>query len=725
MAATKKSRQQNQNQSKTGANKNGRVVTRTRDNRKNQQQQGDKSVWGSLFGGSGLTPGYLVLIAAIAVLCGFFHYQHISYMFESDRHFSHLSSLEREFTFRTEMGLYYSYYKTIIEAESLFEGLHSVMRDNITEYPAVINTLKRFNLYPEVVLGIGFRIYDSITGSLGIKTKECFTVNRGGNLPPVQSCEGFGDPAYFYVDNVFFVNGVGVSVLFLLAVHISGSLFGGLLSVVCFFYNHGEATRVQWTPPLRESFAYPFLLIQLLVVTHVLKISRPNYKHSVLIAIATVSFMLPWQFAQFALLTQSLAVFAVYALRFIGSRKIKIILIGQSMGLVVSYLLLFGNEMLLTSFFFSALVTIHLIVYLEPFIEKLKHILLIWVAQGVLLLTGLVGVKFLISKLLRVADDAHIADILRSKFSTYKNFHTMLYTCAVEFDFLGKEPFVKLSQTLVLPACVVGVLAALFTMLMNEYRKSAAEQATDSHKTTNNNIESEYRSKQHSEVLYHIIQLAAYSIMAVLIMRLKLFWTPHLCLLASLLASDKFFPYKERVHHLGVLGLLLAGMSVIGYSNLKHEWSIQGEFSNAAMEEMIEWVNSSTHKNAVFGGPMPTMATIKLCTGRPIVNHPHYEDVGLRARTKKVYSMYSRKPRREVWQNYRDLQVDYVILENSWCYRSSGAGCAMPEIWDIEDEENRGNRAVCKDLNNKPSPEFKSVFKNNVYHIMQVEANAH
>lgn len=49
-------------------------------------------------------------------------------------------------------GLYYSYYKTIIDSSSITDGIKLLLYDNVTEYPNIINTLQRFNLYPEVTL---------------------------------------------------------------------------------------------------------------------------------------------------------------------------------------------------------------------------------------------------------------------------------------------------------------------------------------------------------------------------------------------------------------------------------------------------------------------------------------------------------------------------------------------------------------------------------------------
>lgn len=47
-------------------------------------------------------------------------------------------------------------------------------------------------------------------------------------------------------------------------------------------------------------------------------------------------------------------------------------------------------------------------------------------------------------------------------------------------------------------------------------------------------------------------------------------------------------------------------------------------------------------------------------------------------------------------------------------------GCALPEIWDLEDELNRGREAVCSRLRKKPGPFFSNVFHNDVYDVLEV-----
>lgn len=46
----------------------------------------------------------------------------------------------------------------------------------------------------QVILGLGFRVYEAVMGWLNMPTKMCWQVNRGQGLSPVQSCEGMAQP---------------------------------------------------------------------------------------------------------------------------------------------------------------------------------------------------------------------------------------------------------------------------------------------------------------------------------------------------------------------------------------------------------------------------------------------------------------------------------------------------------------------------------------------------
>ena len=104
------------------------------------------------------------------------------------------------------------------------------------------------------------------------------------------------------------------------------------------------------------------------------------------------------------------------------------------------------------------------------------------------------------------------------------------------------------------------------------------------------------------------------------------------------------------------------------------------------------------------------MATVKLATGRPIINHPHYEDAGIRLgnifdrfahfqpahaerETKQIYTVYSRRSSATIHATLRDLQADYVIVEDSWCHRQYRPGCAFHEV--INQSRHEESRKMC------------------------------
>uniref|UniRef100_A0A8C7MKI3 Probable C-mannosyltransferase DPY19L1 n=1 Tax=Oncorhynchus kisutch TaxID=8019 RepID=A0A8C7MKI3_ONCKI len=539
---------------------------------------------------------------------------HLTNLFENDKHFSHLSSIEKEMAFRTEMGLYYSYFKVFINAPSFLHGLHLIMNDRFSEYPLVINALKRFNLYPEVFLGSLFRIYTGTMDFFGIPTKACWNVNRADGLNPVESCEGMGDAAYFYVSCVFLLNGVMMSLFYIYGTYLSGSRLGGVVTVLCLFFNHGESTRVMWTPPLRESFSYPFFVLQMLLLTRILRRSKLERRSLVALGACNVLFLLPWPFAQFVLLTQ---------------------------------------------------------------VNKSTH-------RG---------------------KNAHIGNLIRSKLTNYKDFHTLMYTCAAEFDFMELETLLGYVKTLILPVNIV-----IVAIISGKVRHIILDFDIAAHLSP-------------FECIF--LQLVAFAVLAILVMRIKLFLAPLMCLMASLICSRQLFGWigEHFKCHITVFGILSI-MAIQGVANFQSQRGIVGDFSNLPQEQLLEWINANTMPNAVFAGSMPTMSSVKLSTGRAIVNHPHYEDTWQKERTKLVYTMYSRKPAKEVKRNLMQLQADYFILEDSWCNRRSRPGCSMPEIWDVEDQENRGKLPLCTLLSIDSRPHFTTMFENKVYKVLKIPKDA-
>ncbi|XP_005609350.2 probable C-mannosyltransferase DPY19L2 isoform X1 [Equus caballus] len=649
-------------------------------------------------------------IYGIAAFVGILHWIHLVTLFENERHFSHLSSLEREMTFRTEMGLYYSYFKTIIEAPSFLEGLWMIMNDRLTEYPLVINTVKRFHLYPEVIIAFWYRTIVGLMNFIGLETKTCWNVTRIGPVNEVQSCEGFGDPAYFYVDVIFILNGLMMGLFFIYGAYLSGSQLGGLITVLCYFFNHGEATRVMWTPPLRESFSYPFLVLQMYILTLILRTSNSSRRHFIALCLSNVAFMLPWQFAQFILFTQIASLFPMFVVGYIEPNKFQKIISMNMISVLLCFVLMFGNPMYLSSYYSSSLLMTWMIMIKRNKIQRLGvSELNFWLIQGCAWFCGTLILKFLTSKILGVSDHILLSDLIAARILRYTDFHTLIYTCAPEFDFMEKATPLRYTKTLLLPV----VMVITYFIFKKAFRDILCVLSA--------NTCLRKQLLEHGELIFHTLQLLAFTALAILIMRLKLFLTPHMCVMASLICSRWLFGWLFcRVRFENLIFGILTVMSIQGCINLRNQWSIIGEFNNLPQEELIQWIKYNTRPDAVFAGAMPIMASVKLSTLHPIVNHPHYEDADLRARTKVVYSTYSRKSAKEVRDKLLELHVNYYVLEEAWCIVRTKPGCSMLEIWDVEDPSNAANPPLCSILLKDARPYFTTVFQNSMYRVLKV-----
>ncbi|XP_036922323.1 probable C-mannosyltransferase DPY19L3 isoform X2 [Sturnira hondurensis] len=657
---------------------------------------------------------------AVALCAGVLTSVYLATLHENDLWFSNIKEVEREISFRTECGLYYSYYKQMLQTPSLLQGFHGLMYDNKTESMRTINLLQRMNIYQEVFLSVLYRAL------------------------PVQK---YLEPVYFYIYTLFGLQAIYVAALYVTSWLLSGTWLAGLLAASWYVTNRVDTTRVEFTVPLRENWALPFLAIQVAAVTYFLRPDlRPLSERLALLAVfvSTFVFSLTWQFSQFAMLLQALGLFALDTLDMLPALKATRLYVIQVTALLLVCALQFFNSMILGSLLISFNLSVLIVRRLQKDLKtgnllsrlgKLSSHLL-----GVLCLTFLLN--NLMKKTLNLKSDEHIFKFLKAKFGfgATRDFDANLYLCEEAFGLLPLNTFGRLSDTLLLHAHVLVLCVTVAAALAVAFRNLSGRPPRGAGACT---------LGLRPETAYNLVHTILFGFLALSTMRMKYLWTPHLCVFAAsglcsaevwgllLRGARLYTPARMCILRYSVPMLILLSLCYKFWPGMMDELSELREFYDPDTVELMDWINARTPGTAVFAGSMQLLAGVKLCTGRTLTNHPHYEDSGLRARTKAVYQIYAKRPPEEVYTLLRALGTDYVILEDSVCYeRRHQRGCRLRDLLDVAnghvmdgpgendpDLKQAGHPRFCEEVKRDLPPYkqlFTRVFQNKTFHVYKL-----
>ncbi|XP_064832328.1 protein C-mannosyl-transferase DPY19L3-like isoform X1 [Oncorhynchus masou masou] len=609
----------------------------------------------------------------LAVLTGLAHAWCVYSIHENLLWFSHLKEVEREISFRTECGLYYSYYKQMLRAPSIQQGLSELINDNATESKRTINLLRRMNIYQEVFLGVLYRIL------------------------PIQA---YLEPVYFYIYTVFSLQAVYVIALFITSWLLSGSWLAGALTGVWYILNRVDTTRVEFTISLRENWSLPFFALQIAAITCYLRPHLKPIQQKVvlwLMFLATLCFCLTWQFNQFILLVQALIIFTLDCLDLISTEQVTCLYLVQVSSLLSVWLLQFCNSMILGSLALSFIVSALFVKHFQRGLKtggltvRLGKLLL----HTVLVLALTFTINYLAKQALQLRSDEHIFKFIKSKFGLgpTRDFDASLYLCEEAFGLLPLDTFDRLAGTLLaypylVTLIVLLVMLALLT-LANLCDSSAVGRP----------LKGRFEERpicMRADVAYNLLHTVFFGLLALSTMRMKYLWTGHMCAFAAYGVCGKELwslclntihcntKTKLRLIRYTVPLAILGFLCYKFWPKLMTEVSELREFYDPDTVELMTWISSKTPKKAVFAGSMQLLAGIKLCTGRVLTNHPHYEDRALRERTRQVYQIYARQSPEEVHRILRAAGADFVVMEDSICYeRRHGRGCRLRDLLDL------------------------------------------
>ncbi|CAK9104655.1 unnamed protein product [Durusdinium trenchii] len=604
---------------------------------------------------------------------------------------------------QTENAFYYSYFQELVDVEFLGDGLRKIIWDGRTECPDILNAIRRFNIYQEILLAFEYRCLRSI-----------------GFLLP--------DPFHFFRWHVVVLNGIGQAFLCLLAIEISGNPFASFLCFLISFLNRFQTSRLGnfTSSDLRELWGIPLLWIQTYLIWRLLLAPQSRRLLIKLTLIATTfAFIVSWQFSPFLLLLQATSLYAVNIVAgFDSIRPVVLEILNAyciSMGLAV--IVHFGSPYLLTSPFFFQLVALKTATSLCFCHRHSRHFSWIsWVRRRFShVMEGLVAVIVfvLVQKALApfATADTHVYEILCTKAAAINDvlpaswhlpanklpscaepsFNANLYLIMGVFKLLEWSSAKVYLESTAAPAaaftCLLVFTRAVYNSLRPADPKVSIQKTAAQSKSEQGEVKAESGSTQTVEdvkiygeegedaaLLFFVVQSLLFLLLGCLVNRLRVAFGPPMMVLAAAVWGPKLFPlFLRRWCPRALLAILLSGF--VGHvfwltQMLPCISSDEGVCQHMAdklsndgdLVDLYDWFNRERYHNTPVLASMNLAGSMRAFTNVPMIIHPQFESENLRKRVQRAYELYNCGSEESFAKTMKELQAQLVIFEYSRCF---------------------------------------------------------
>ncbi|OII72044.1 uncharacterized protein cubi_01377 [Cryptosporidium ubiquitum] len=426
---------------------------------------------------------------------------------------------EQKMSMFSETAFYFSFYEDIVNSsDNIYNIIKKMIFDDRTEYPDVINSLSRFNIYQEVILGFLYKFLVAFNYKLKFLINVIYSFINGENFlknvlynnDSSNKCIFLSTPYNFYFFCVNLILGFGMGILCGTSTYLTGGSYISGLTCMGFLFGNFRLrllSRIS-SLPLRENFALPFIWINNMILISIIKYTnnKDSKKKWALLYFTSVILLEFWQFSVFVISTQLLSVYILFLLGYEFSRLklvLKKLIFVNLIATLTSYLLHFFNYYILLTplpqIGISILLSIQICKVFSAKIKEPKFSLFYSFSLGIISLIVFFILKFILNP---ISDhDTHVFDMLKTAVfgEKYANFDTMIYKMgSSEFSFITKEQLEMIKKSGVLFIFLPGTFSILFSILVDTINIKIFKYRPNY--TNVNNSSFSYQLEDHSQI---------------------------------------------------------------------------------------------------------------------------------------------------------------------------------------------------------------------------------